>query len=143
MPQKLVLILTRQHPFPLLLSQFDHIPHLHPIIKNQPGTNYQQCPTPARMTMHTNPAPIPQTHLKQIHDPHHMLKSSTRHIFPTLVETVNAMTIEVLRNVTESDLRYYPISTIRMLPCLLKVKHCSDILLLEFLVNIELLYQPL
>ena len=67
------------------------------------------------MAMHAYLTAFSNTHVKDVHDSHHVLKSSTRHIFPTFVETVYPVFVEVFRNVTETHVRYDPISTVRML----------------------------
>jgi hypothetical protein len=95
------------------------------------------------MAMNTDSSPILKSHIKDIHDSHHMLKCSTGHILPAFVEALNAVPIEVLRNVTEANFRNYSITTKWMLTRLLQVKNCPDLFLPEFLINIELLNQPL
>jgi len=67
------------------------------------------------MAMDTYLPSIPQTHFKNVHNPHHMLECCRSHIFPALVEALNAMLIEVLRDVAEADGRDDPVSAIRVL----------------------------
>ena len=140
--QKLYLIATCQHPISFFPCQFDHLLDPNSVIVNQPRTDNQQSSALSCMTMHTDFPPVSQTHLEQVHDPHHMFKGSTGHIFPTLVEAVNPVPVKVLRNVAEPSIRDDSVPTVRMLSRFLQVQHCSDVLFLEFFVDVELLYQP-
>ena len=95
------------------------------------------------MTVHTYFSSIFETHIEKIHYSHHVLKSCTCHVLPTLVETVNSMSIESLRNIAESNFRDDSVSAVRMLSWLLEVEYCSYVFGFEFLVYVILLYQSL
>ena len=103
--QKLNLIFTCQNPLPSFFCQLDNLLNSHSIPIDQPWTYNQQSPSPPRVTVNTNPPSISKWHIGKIHDPHHMFKSSTSHIFPTLVKTMNSMPVEVFRNITEPHIR--------------------------------------
>ena len=90
--------------------------------------------------MDTDFASFSDTHFKNVHDPHHVLKSRASHIFPALVEAMNSMFVKILRNVAKTYIGDDPISTIRVLSGLLQIQNCYDILLFELLVYVELLY---
>ena len=53
--------------------------------------------------------------IEDIHDPHHMLKSRSSHIFPTLVKKFNPLHIKTFRVITKANHGKQSISTIRML----------------------------
>ena len=143
MLQKLNLIFTCQNTLPSLFCQLDHLLNSHTIPIDQPRTYHQQSPPPTRVAVNTDPPSISERHIEKIHDPHHMFKSSTRHIFPTLVKTMNSMSVEMFRNVAEPYIRNNAITTVWMFSWFLQIQHSTDPLRFEFLVNIELLYQSL
>ena len=143
MLQKLNLIFTCQNPLPSLFCQFDNLLNSHSIPIDQPRTNNQQSPSPSRMTMNTDPPSISKRHIKKIHNPHHMFKGSTSHIFPTLIKTMNSMSVEMFRNITKPHIRNNTIPTKWMFSWFLQIQHSTNTLSFEFLINIELLYQSL
>jgi len=91
------------------------------------------------VTVDTDFTTISGAHVENIHDSHHMLKSSTGHIFPTLIKAMNSMFVEIFRNVTETYIGNDPVSTVWMFSGFLQIQNCDYFLLLELLVNVELL----
>jgi hypothetical protein len=58
---------------------------------------------------------VSQTHLKDVHDVHHVSKRSWGHVFPTLAEAADSVLVEMLRNVTEAYFWNNTISAVWML----------------------------
>lgn len=107
---------SREHSFTFLYCEINRCFRWHSIIVDEPRTYDQQGSASASMTMHRNLSLIlDQRHIKNVHYSHHMLKSSGRHIFPTLVEEADSLIKKSFRIITKSNHRKKPISTIRML----------------------------
>jgi hypothetical protein len=87
----------------------------------------------------TNFPAFSDAHVEDVHDPHHVLESSTGHVLPTLIETVNSVLVEVLWDVTETNIRNDSVTTVWVLSRFLQIQNCDDFLLLELLVNVEFL----
>ena len=141
--QKLDLVAAGQHAISFLFGKFDHIFNLDPIPIDEPGADDEKGTAFPGMAVYADPASISETHFKDVHDAHHMLKCSTGHVFPTLVETVDAVVVEVFRDVAETSIRDDAIPAVWVFPGLLKVQNCADFLFLELLVDMELFDESL
>ena len=91
------------------------------------------------MAVNTNSSAFSDAHVEDVHDPHHVLESSTGHVLPTLIETVNSVLVEVFWDVTETNIGDDSVTTVWVLAGFLQIQNCDDFLLLELLVNVELL----
>ena len=58
---------------------------------------------------------VSQSRFENVHDTHHVLKSCTCHVLPALTETMNAVFVEVLGNVTGTHVFNDAVAAVRML----------------------------
>lgn len=91
---------------------------------------------------------IPESRFKNVHNAHHMLKSCTCHVLPALTETMDAVFVEVLGNVTETHVFNDAVAAVRMLLStykyfsrLLQIKDSPDTIFFKLLVQVVLLYK--
>ena len=103
------------------MCQFNNIFDWYSIFVDEPRADDEESSSSSCMAVNTNSASVSEAHLKNIHDSHHMFESSTGHIFPTLVKAVNAMVIELLRDIAESNMGDDSVSAKRMFSGFLEV----------------------
>jgi hypothetical protein len=74
--QKLSLTAGGQHSFPLLYSQLDYVICRHAVVIDEPGADDKQGSTSSSVAVDADFSSVSQTHLKDVHDVHHVSKRS-------------------------------------------------------------------
>ena len=95
------------------------------------------------MAVDTNPPSLRNGQVKQIHNLHHMLKSSGRHILPALIKASDSVGKEMLWNIAESNVWNNSIRTKGVFPWLLQIKNRSDVVIFKFRIQSKLFDEPL
>lgn len=133
--KKLSLRCLCEYSFPFLHCKINCSICRHSLIIDQPRTNNKQSSPSTRMTMHRYLSHfLNNRNIEQIHNPHHMLKSSRSHIFPTLIEKFNSVSVKLFRVIAEASHWKQLITTMRMLSWLLQVEDCVYILRFKFFI---------